>query len=205
MCDHGLTGNHCCHSGSEDALSSFSLYKFIDLHGLECLNESVPGSGKLVFKPYESRNESTVYVESDLDQELLFNVPFTGNVKLKGIIIAGENGGCHPNRVTLYKNRPFMTFTDVDVEFDQQLDLAIDPNGDVVYPLKPARFNSVHSLSIFVHNNHGGDVTRIHYIGLRGDFTPAPRREVVIANYEVTPNIADHKLEFIQSHSHIVE
>ncbi len=54
-------------------------------------------------------------VESDADEELLFNIPFTGNVKLKGIIIAGENGETHPASVSLYKNRPFMTFADAEV------------------------------------------------------------------------------------------
>ena len=38
-------------------------------------------------------------------------------MKLKGIIVSGENGGTHPASVALYKNRPFMTFADTDVGF----------------------------------------------------------------------------------------
>ncbi|KAG5443394.1 hypothetical protein CSKR_113667 [Clonorchis sinensis] len=97
-------------------LTTGRLYQFIDLHNLECLNEAVIGSGKSVFKPYEDRKNTTVYVESDSDEELLFNVPFTGSVKLKAIIIAGDNMGSHPNLVTLYKNKPFMTFSDTEME-----------------------------------------------------------------------------------------
>lgn len=41
------------------------------------------------------------FVQSDADQELLFNIPFTGNVKLKGIIIIGADDDTHPNKVKL--------------------------------------------------------------------------------------------------------
>jgi hypothetical protein len=45
----------------------------------------VDNSGRGVFKAYEQRLDRTQFVESDADEELLFNIPFTGNVKLKGI------------------------------------------------------------------------------------------------------------------------
>nr|AAW27666.1 unknown [Schistosoma japonicum] len=114
MCDHNI-GGHCCHSHKADDSPLFSLYKFIDTLNVECLNESIPGSGKRVFKPYEERKDSTVYVESDVDQELLFNVPFTGSVKLMSIIISGVDNENHPSQVSLYKNKPYMTFEDLDV------------------------------------------------------------------------------------------
>lgn len=98
----------------------YSLYKYIDFNNLECLNEKSPQSGKLVFKPWEQRLDfdkvtckkhkiklQTTYinkfqfVESDVDEELLFNVPFTGNMKLKGIIIIGGEDETHPSRLRL--------------------------------------------------------------------------------------------------------
>ena len=51
MCDHH---GHCEHAqAAEDMADLYNLYKFIDIQNLVCLNESVPDSGKKVFKPFE--------------------------------------------------------------------------------------------------------------------------------------------------------
>ena len=42
------------------------------------------------------------FVQSDADEELLINIPFTGNIKLKGMIIIGPNDDSHPDRVKMY-------------------------------------------------------------------------------------------------------
>lgn len=79
----------------------YSLYQKIDTENLECLNETEEDSGKKVFKAFENRLDMTDYVDSDCDQELLFNIPFTGNVKLKGIILIGANDETHPKKMRL--------------------------------------------------------------------------------------------------------
>ncbi|KAL5965214.1 PITH domain-containing protein 1 [Taenia solium] len=203
MCDsHG----HCEHAHvAEDAVDLYSLYKFIDMENLVCLNESAPDSGKKVFKPFEERKDSSVFVESDVDEELLFNIPFTGSVKLKGIIIAGENGDTHPSSVAIYKNRPFMTFSDTEAEADQCLELHPDPTGEITYPLKVLKFGNVQHLGLHIRKNFGAECTRIHYIGLKGDFIQARRQEIVITNYEVKPNVADHKLDMLKTSGHLIE
>lgn len=75
-------------------------------------------------------------VESDCDEELLFSVPFTGNVKLKGIIVVGGEGDFHPSTLRLFKNRPNMSFDDAAAEPDQEFELSRDLDGTLEYPTK---------------------------------------------------------------------
>ena len=56
-------------------------------------------SGRLVFKPWERRLDKTEFVESDADEELLINIPFSGDVKLKGLIVIGGEDDTHPDKV----------------------------------------------------------------------------------------------------------
>lgn len=41
------------------------------------------------------------FVESDVDEELLFYVPFTGSVKLKGVVLIGGEDEQHPRELRL--------------------------------------------------------------------------------------------------------
>lgn len=112
----------------------YSLYQKIDMFNLEVLNETTEGSGKKVFKPYEQRLDfESGFVESDCDQELLFNIPFSGNIKLKGIRVIGANDDSHPRRVKLFKNRPKMTFDEIHAKADQEFELEKDLTGSIEY------------------------------------------------------------------------
>lgn len=75
-------------------------------------------------------------MESDADEELLINIPFTGNIKLKGITIIGANDESHPNKVRLFKNRPKMSFDAAAVKADEEFALERNPSGDLEYPIK---------------------------------------------------------------------
>jgi hypothetical protein len=46
-------------------------------------------------------DNSLQYVESDVDESLLFNIPFTGSVKLKGVIVIGGSDNSHPASMKL--------------------------------------------------------------------------------------------------------
>lgn len=198
---HGHGHGHGCgcegeHEPAERGLE-YGLYRRIDLDKLQCLNESRDGDGRLVFKPWDQRNERDKFVESDADEELLFNIPFTGSVKLKGIIISGEDDDSHPAEIRLYKNIPQMSFDDTGREPEQAFRLNKDPVASLEYPTKIARFSNVQHLSIHISKNFGSENTRVYYIGLRGEYSEAHRHEVTICNYEASANPADHKVESI--------
>lgn len=114
----------------------YSLYQKINLDEVECLNETVDGSGKLVFKSWDQRLDKTDCVVSDADEELLFNIPFSGNVKLKGIIVVGGEDQTHPQKMRLFKNREHMTFDEARAKADQEFEVVKDPEGKVEYPTK---------------------------------------------------------------------
>ena len=57
-------------------------------------------------------------------------------------------------------NREDIDFGSVDnIEPAQQFDLVEDRTGDVEYPVKVAKFRSVHHLAVFVSSNFGADAT----------------------------------------------
>lgn len=193
---HDHSGHGSCEGhdhGPADLGVAYSLYTRIDTEHVECLNEAVEGSGKTVFKPWEERLSLDKFVESDADEELLFNVPFTDNIKLKGVIVVGGDGGYHPSKMRLFKNREHMTFDDVGLAADQEFDLHPDPSGTLEYTTKVVTFSSVTHLTLHFPTNFGEDSTKISYIGFRGEYTKAHRHGVTICNYESTPQLSDHK------------
>uniref|UniRef100_A0A2M4C042 Putative thioredoxin-like protein n=1 Tax=Anopheles marajoara TaxID=58244 RepID=A0A2M4C042_9DIPT len=208
---HGHShGNNCEHAaiGIDDELEmgiQYSLYQKIDMANVECLNEELEGSGKTVFKAYNDRLSDDKFVASDADEELLFNIPFTGNVKLKGIIVIGGENGSNPKTMRLYKNRPKMTFDDVSAPADQEFSLAEDNNGVVEYATKVVTFANVHHLSLHIPSNYGSDQTKVYYIGLKGEFSEAHHHGVTICTYEARPNVSDHKGSLFDAVNHQVQ
>ena len=170
----------------------YNLYGKIDTQNVECLNECEEGSGATVFKPWEDRLDRNKYVESDVDNELLFNIPFTGNIKLKGLIVIGGEDEFHPRKVKLYKNRPRMTFDDVATQPDQEFELCMDTHGVHEYPLKVVKFSSTYHLSLHFVGSEGTDKIKVYYIGLKGEWSAGHQHGVTICAYESRPQVTDH-------------
>lgn len=190
MCDHNHGSGGCCNHGDQvDETNSlaYSLYQKIDTGNVECLNEQIDGSGVKVFKAWSERLSTADYVESDCDAELIYNIPFTGDVKLKGMVIIG----CEDlSRVRLFKSKMRMSFDDVTAEADQEFEITHDPQGTIEYPIKATKFFNVHHLTLHLHNRNKDDDSnpcRLYYIGFKGEFTAANRDGIVIANYEIRP------------------
>jgi len=206
--DHGH-GDDCSHEAVDvdnqlEMGIEYSLYMKIDMENMVCLNEESEGSGKSVFRPFEERLDFSKFVKSDADEELLFNIPFTGNIKLKGIIIIGADDNSHPDKVKMYKNRPHMTFDDTAVKADQEFELTRDLTGRLEYPIKVVQFASIHHLTLHFPSNFGANSTKINYIGLRGEFSEANFHGVTICSYESTPSVSDHKNDVFDHVNHSV-
>ncbi|KAL7078724.1 hypothetical protein ACQ4LE_002060 [Meloidogyne hapla] len=173
---------------------NYTMDKFINKENVIVLNESVEGSGVKVFKSWADRFDKTDFVHSDVDEQLLFCVPFTANVKLTGITFSGPLSGCFPSTVRLFKDRGNMSFDDCEnAKADQQIELKQDCDASIDYPLMSSKFNSVGHLTLYFPANFGDDKTIIYYIGLRGEFQSEFRDEIVIATYEARPVPDDHK------------
>uniref|UniRef100_A0A915CUB6 PITH domain-containing protein n=1 Tax=Ditylenchus dipsaci TaxID=166011 RepID=A0A915CUB6_9BILA len=197
MCSHGH--GSCSASvadfehGSGEGMQ-YNLNNFIIKEKVVCLNESTEGSGVRVFKSWDERNDRTSFVDSDVDEELLFYIPFKGHVKVSGITLMGDLGDSHPSNVQVFKDKDNMSFDEVSKTRPiQEMQLKQDDSAQIDYPLIASKFASVSSLSLYFNSNFGADSTRIYYIGIRGEYERDFRDKVVIATYETRPVPDDHK------------
>uniref|UniRef100_A0A915PBS2 Nuclear receptor domain-containing protein n=3 Tax=Meloidogyne TaxID=189290 RepID=A0A915PBS2_9BILA len=186
---HGHHGGHCSNIATNFEYHQqgmhYTMDKFINKENVIVLNESVEGSGVKVFKTWADR---------DVDEQLLFSVPFTANVKLTGITFSGPLSGSFPSTVRLFKDRGNMSFDDCEnAKEDQQIELKQDSDASIDYPLMSSKFNSVGHLTLYFPANFGDEKTIIYYIGLRGEFQSEFRNKIVIATYEARPVPDDHK------------
>lgn len=172
----------------------FSLYQHVDTTKVFCLNEKEKGSVKNVFKPWDERLNTEKFLESCDDEELILHIPFTGVLKLKSIMVVGGENGKSPKKMKIFTNRDDIDFTNVkEIKPIQEWDLSEDIQGQLEYPTKMAKFNNVYSITIYFPQNFGNDVTRIYYLGLKGEYSAPYKREAVVTSYESKPQLKDHK------------
>lgn len=65
------------------------------------------------------------------------------------------------------------------------------------------KFGNCRDLTLYISANYGAEKTKIHYIGLKGEFS-AVKREPVKATYEVLPGVKKTSNELEQSGSHTI-
>jgi hypothetical protein len=56
-----------------------------------------------------------------------------------------------------------------------------------------AKFNGVHCLDLHVPSSFGAEQTKIHFVGIKGEFSER-KRQAVQAVYEAKPLPKDHKV-----------
>eukprot|EP01135_Chromosphaera_perkinsii_P008701 Nk52_evm34s1444 gene=Nk52_evmTU34s1444 len=192
--DHGGGGHDHDHDDPERGIE-FSLYRYIDVEKVVCLNESETDSAKKVFKPWEDRLSVDGFVQSDADEELIIHIPFTGDMKIKSICVHGPTNpkDSHPSHMKAFINRNDIDFSNAnEIPPTQEWDLQPDSKCRMQYETRITKFQNVHSLTLYFDTNFGDDSTIISYIGFKGDYK-AVTRDTIITVYELNANPADHK------------
>ena len=87
--DH-IHGANCGCIDFAFAEESSDLLETIDISNIKCLNELKQDSGKSVFFEISQKYNKTNKVESDIEAELLFIIPFTSRVKIMILTILSE-------------------------------------------------------------------------------------------------------------------
>jgi len=155
-----------------------NLYGTIDKHNVHGLNLALPEDAKAIIKPWDEREDTTKYADSNVDDQVVIHIPFAENVRLRSISLKLGRGELAPRHMRIYANHAaIIDFEDAEVT-KPQLDVTLQEgeSGVIEYPLNTPAFANVHALSIFFSEAVGGEVTRLYYIGFKGD-SRIPRKE----------------------------
>jgi hypothetical protein len=117
-------------------------------------------------------------------------------VKLFSLLLRSSDSPSAPQTIHLHRNRDSLDFA-AAAEFPPTQTLPLPRSNEVIeMPLNRAKWNGTTSIDLFFENNHGAgeeDVTRVLYLGFKGEWTPL-NREAIVVNYEAAANPKDHKL-----------
>ncbi|RKF57718.1 PITH domain-containing protein [Golovinomyces cichoracearum] len=193
---HDHEHGHENHDHSDDVSPAlqYSLYQHIDFDKITCLNESETGSCvAIVKKTWAERLETSPFLESDADEQLLIHVPFTGQVKLYSILIRTSCTGSSPQTLKLFANRYLDFSSACDLSPIQEIKL---PQSSEVQDIqvKRALFGKVQNLTLFIEDNYGDSVTNISYLGFKGNWMQMGRAPTNIL-YEAAANPRDHAIK----------
>ncbi|KAJ3717081.1 galactose-binding domain-like protein [Lentinula raphanica] len=148
-----------------------NLWRCIDRDNVHGLNLSDPDSAKETIKPWDLREDTEKFADSNVDDQVIIHVPFSQNVRLRSILLKLGRGEAAPTHLRIFANHPnIVDFSEAETT-KAQLDISLlqgEP-GVVEYPLRVAAFASINSVSLFLSESVGGDISRIYYVGFKGD------------------------------------
>lgn len=122
---------------------------------------------------------------------------FTGQVKVHSLLIYTAPTPSAPKTLKLFKNRDDLDFaTASDLSPTQTIEIPQPISGSDIFelPLNRAHWNTTTSITLFFADNWSDgeeDVTKVGYIGFKGQFM-ALNREPVSFLYEAAANPGDH-------------
>lgn len=119
--------------------------------------------------------DSRLGCKSDADEQLILHVAFKEPVKIKTIKFVAFNEGNEPENnptiVKVFVNRENLGFEDVeDVDPTQTFELTAEDlreSSDAI-PTKFVRFQRVQSLTFFVEDNNGGEISALGSMKMTG-------------------------------------
>ncbi|MCJ1466448.1 hypothetical protein MMC07_005067 [Pseudocyphellaria aurata] len=182
--DHGHD-----HSDEVEPALQTLIWKQIEFEKIRTLNESEPDAGaKIVEKSWPQRLNPEPELASDSDEQLLM---FAGTLKLHSVLIRSSNSSSAPKTLHLFLNKDDLDFSSA-ADTNPTQTLTLSQTSDVQeIPVKRALFGNTYSLTLFVEDNYGDDVSRVSYLGFKGEFTRLSREPVEVL-YERAANPRDH-------------
>ncbi|OCB84857.1 DUF1000-domain-containing protein [Sanghuangporus baumii] len=148
-----------------------NLFHVIDRDNVHGLNLSVPEDAKALIKPWDEREDTTRYADSGVDDQMVIHIPFIQNVRVRSILLKLGRGELTPRHLRIYANHSnIVDFAEAETTKPQlNISLLEGETGVAEYPLRAAAFANVHSLSLHFNEAVGEEVSRLYYIGCKGD------------------------------------
>jgi len=152
-------------SGTSHSTGEVSLNDVIEGSGCYCLNEKAD-------KPWRnllSGGGAALPLESDADEQLLLHFTFRQTVKLSSIDFGlPENDSC-PQTIKLFLNTNNLGFDDASSNKPvEQFEIDDEELSKFTFKVKPVKWSRVESITIFVEDNHGNDISSLVSINFNG-------------------------------------
>lgn len=144
-----------------------NVMNLVDIEGSECLNVKPNCKFNDIFE-----QNNTHRLESDLDDQLLFNLKFKSPIALKEVVLRSpmQNG---PRNLKFFVNRESLSFENTeDTTCTQEFTLSKSDQDDVevIIKLAPQKFSKTYSLSILVENNQNDSestsISEMRFVGV---------------------------------------
>ena len=132
--------------------------------GCSCLNEQQAYPHKNLF----AGGGDVLPLRSDCDPELLLQLAFMQTISMHSIIIGLPETDSCPKTIKLFCNRNNMGFDDAkEINPVQQIDVEMGTTS-LKIDLIASKWNRTDTITLFIEDNHGNDMTEIHSIRLFG-------------------------------------
>lgn len=152
-------------SAGAQTAGEVSLNDVIEGSGCYCLGEKAD-------KPWRnllSGGGAALPLESDADEQLLLHFTFRQTVKLSSIDFGlPENDSC-PQTIKLFLNTNNLGFDDASSNKPvEQFEIDDEDLSQFNFKVKAVKWNRVESITIFVEDNHGNDISALTSINFNG-------------------------------------